>query len=81
MRPRISSTTMCRSRPTPRSLAIAQDRFLEKSFIAELGIATAGFRNVGNEVEASTACRALERGCPAVLKTRGSVTTARASGS
>jgi len=54
--------------PNARSLAIAQDRFLEKSFIAELGIATAGFRHVENEVEASEAFRAL--GGPAVLKTQ-----------
>jgi len=54
--------------PNARSLAIAQDRFLEKSFFAELGIATAGFRHVGNEVEASEAFRAL--GGPAVLKTQ-----------
>ena len=30
--------------PEPRALSIAQDRFLEKSFIAGLGIATATFR-------------------------------------
>jgi len=54
--------------PNARSLVIAQDRFLEKSFLAELGIATAGFRQVVNEVEASEAFRAL--GGPAVLKTQ-----------
>jgi 5-(carboxyamino)imidazole ribonucleotide synthase len=59
--------------PNARSLAIAQDRFLEKSFIAELGIATAGFRHVENEVEASMAYRALGGATPgprAVLKTQ-----------
>jgi 5-(carboxyamino)imidazole ribonucleotide synthase len=59
--------------PNARSLAIAQDRFLEKSFIAELGIATAGFRHVGNEVEAATAYRSLagtHAGPKAVLKTQ-----------
>jgi 5-(carboxyamino)imidazole ribonucleotide synthase len=59
--------------PNARSLAIAQDRFLEKSFIAELGIATAGFRHVVNEVEASMAYRALAgsaAGPRAVLKTQ-----------
>jgi len=59
--------------PNARSLAVAQDRFLEKSFITELGIATAGFRHVGNEVEASTAYRALagtSAGPKAVLKTQ-----------
>ena len=55
------------------SLAVAQDRFLEKSFITELGIATAGFRHVANEVEAATAYRALAgtaAGPKAVLKTQ-----------
>ena len=59
--------------PNARSLAVAQDRFLEKSFITELGIATAGFRHVANEVEASTAYRALagtSAGPKAVLKTQ-----------
>ena len=54
--------------PNARSLAIAQDRFLEKSFVSELGIATARFRHVENEVEASEAFRAL--GSPSVLKTQ-----------
>src|SRR6185503_823783 len=59
--------------PNARSLAIAQDRFLEKSFIAELGIATAGFRHVVNEVEASSGYRTLAgpaAGPRAVLKTQ-----------
>jgi 5-(carboxyamino)imidazole ribonucleotide synthase len=59
--------------PNARSLAVAQDRFLEKSFIAELGISTAGFRHVGNEVEASMGYRALAgtvMGPKAVLKTQ-----------
>lgn len=59
--------------PNARSLAIAQDRFLEKSFISELGIATAGFRHVVNEVEASAAYRSLTgstAGTKVVLKTQ-----------
>jgi 5-(carboxyamino)imidazole ribonucleotide synthase len=59
--------------PNARSLAIAQDRFLEKSFIANLGIATAGFRQVVNEVEAAAAYRSLtgaSAGTKAVLKTQ-----------
>jgi 5-(carboxyamino)imidazole ribonucleotide synthase len=59
--------------PNARSLAIAQDRFLEKSFISDLGIATAGFRQVVNEVEAAAAYRALtgaSAGTKAVLKTQ-----------
>jgi 5-(carboxyamino)imidazole ribonucleotide synthase len=54
--------------PNARALAIAQDRFLEKSFLAGLGIATAGFRNVESEADILLATRAL--GLPAVLKTR-----------
>jgi 5-(carboxyamino)imidazole ribonucleotide synthase len=54
--------------PEPRALSIAQDRFVEKSFIAGLGIATAAFRNVASESDAADAFRAL--GSPAVLKTR-----------
>jgi len=54
--------------PNSRALSIAQDRFVEKSFIAGLGIATASFRNVESETDAAEAFRAL--GGPAVLKTR-----------
>jgi 5-(carboxyamino)imidazole ribonucleotide synthase len=54
--------------PNARALAIAQDRFLEKSFLAGLGIGTAGFRNVESEADAVAAARDL--GLPAVLKTR-----------
>ncbi|NIO42704.1 MAG: ATP-grasp domain-containing protein, partial [Burkholderiales bacterium] len=54
--------------PPPRALEIAQDRFLEKTFVASLGIATADFRDVTNEQTAREAFRAL--GAPAVLKTR-----------
>jgi 5-(carboxyamino)imidazole ribonucleotide synthase len=59
--------------PNARALAVAQDRFLEKSFIAELGIATAGFRHVVSEVEASEGYVALagtSSGPKAVLKTQ-----------
>jgi len=54
--------------PNPRALAVAQDRFLEKSFLAELGIPVAPFRNVASETDAEQGFRAL--GGPAVLKTR-----------
>ncbi len=54
--------------PNARALAIAQDRFLEKRFVAGLGIATAGFRNVESERDSRAAFQAL--GSPAVLKTR-----------
>ena len=54
--------------PSPRSLEIAQDRLLEKTFVADLGIATAPFRDVTSETSAREAFRAL--GAPAILKTR-----------
>ena len=54
--------------PSPRALAIAQDRFLEKSFVAELGLKTTPFRNVITAQDAVLAWRAL--GGPCVLKTR-----------
>lgn len=54
--------------PNAGALAIAQDRFAEKSFLASLGIATAPFRDVANETDARAALRAL--GGPAILKTR-----------
>ncbi len=54
--------------PSPRALQIAQDRFLEKSFVAGLGIATAAFRDVANEEDARAAFRTL--GAAAILKTR-----------
>jgi 5-(carboxyamino)imidazole ribonucleotide synthase len=54
--------------PNARALAVAQDRFLEKSFVAGLGIQTAAFRNVECEGDARAAFRDL--GSPAILKTR-----------
>jgi 5-(carboxyamino)imidazole ribonucleotide synthase len=54
--------------PDPRALAVAQDRFLEKSFLAGLGIPTAPFRNVISQSDAAEGFRTL--GGPAVLKTR-----------
>jgi 5-(carboxyamino)imidazole ribonucleotide synthase len=54
--------------PDPRSLAVAQDRFVEKSFIAGLGIATAPFRDVADAQAARAAF--AELGGPAILKTR-----------
>jgi 5-(carboxyamino)imidazole ribonucleotide synthase len=54
--------------PSPRALEITQDRLLEKTFVANLGIATAPFRDVTSETGAREAFRAL--GAPAILKTR-----------
>jgi 5-(carboxyamino)imidazole ribonucleotide synthase len=54
--------------PGAKALATAQDRLVEKSFVAELGIATAPFRAVD---DAAGLARALaELGAPAILKTR-----------
>jgi 5-(carboxyamino)imidazole ribonucleotide synthase len=54
--------------PNARALMITQDRLLEKTFLAGLGIATAPFAGVSDEAELASA---LERiGRPGVLKTR-----------
>lgn len=55
-------------RPGTRSLAVAQDRLSEKTFLTELGIPTAPFRPVDtlDDLRAAIA----EIGFPAVLKTR-----------
>ena len=54
--------------PNAQALAVSQDRFLEKSFIAGLGIDVAPFATFSDEAEL---VEALERiGQPAVLKTR-----------
>ena len=54
--------------PDPAVLARTQDRLIEKSFIADLGIATAPFAAVGSASELAAAADAI--GLPAVLKTR-----------
>lgn len=54
--------------PSPRALAIAQDRFDEKSFFRSLGVATPPFAAVASEAELKAAI--AEIGAPAILKTR-----------
>jgi len=54
--------------PGPEPLRIAQDRFLEKSFLQQQGLLTAPFHNVTSEAQAREAFPAL--GGRAVLKTR-----------
>ncbi len=54
--------------PNPRALATTQDRLVEKSFVSDLGIATAPFREVSSESDLVRALSSLGR--PAVLKTR-----------
>ncbi len=53
--------------PSPLALATAQDRFLEKSFVAGLGIKTAPFAAVNSASDAAYAFDSL--GGPCVLKT------------
>ncbi len=55
-------------RPGVRSLAVSQDRLVEKRFLEGLGIAVAPFRPVDGPADLATAAAAL--GLPAVLKTR-----------
>jgi len=54
--------------PNAQALAVSQDRFLEKSFIAGLGIAVAPFAAFSDEAELAEALGRIGR--PAVLKTR-----------
>jgi 5-(carboxyamino)imidazole ribonucleotide synthase len=54
--------------PNHDTLATVQDRFVEKNFIVQLGIATAPFAAVGNLDELKAAAEQI--GLPAVLKTR-----------
>ena len=54
--------------PNAKALAVSQDRFLEKSFIAGLDIPTAPFAPVTNEDEFAVALAQIGRPC--VLKTR-----------
>ncbi|MDZ4826205.1 MAG: 5-(carboxyamino)imidazole ribonucleotide synthase [Actinomycetota bacterium] len=54
--------------PNPEILEVAQDRFLEKTRLRELGIETAAFRTVDSRAQLDEAVAAL--GLPAVLKTR-----------
>ena len=55
-------------RPNARALEVAQDRLVEKRFVSGLGIATAPFREVGQEGDLALAL--AELGHPAILKTR-----------
>lgn len=56
------------TRPDARTLAVTQDRFAEKSFVSDLGLAVTGFSRADSVEEA---CEGLARiGAPAVLKTR-----------
>ena len=54
--------------PNPRALAVAQDRFDEKSFFNTLGIATPPFASIASQADLDKAI--AEIGTPAILKTR-----------
>jgi 5-(carboxyamino)imidazole ribonucleotide synthase len=54
--------------PDPNVLAKTQDRFVEKNFIQDLGIATAPFASVDSAAELARAVASIK--LPAVLKTR-----------
>jgi len=54
--------------PTPAALAIAQDRFDEKSYFLSAGIATPPFKAIGSQEDLDAAI--AEIGAPAILKTR-----------
>lgn len=54
--------------PNPHALAVAQDRFDEKSFFASSGIATPPFAAVSSQADLDAALN--EIGAPAILKTR-----------
>lgn len=60
--------TGVRVAPSPNALAIAQDRFDEKSFFVSMGIATPPFAAVSSQDELDAAVARI--GAPAILKTR-----------
>ncbi len=55
-------------RPGPRALALGQDRLSEKTFLREIGVATAPFAAVDDRASLDRALGAI--GLPAILKTR-----------
>lgn len=55
-------------RPSPNALAIAQDRFDEKSFFNAEGITTPPFAAIASQADLDAAIAAI--GAPAILKTR-----------
>lgn len=55
-------------RPNRKALAISQDRLTEKSFLNDIGLATASFANVETEAELPAAVERI--GAPSILKTR-----------
>jgi len=54
--------------PSPRALAVAQDRLAEKSLFRELGIGVPDFADIASRADLDAALARL--GAPAILKTR-----------
>lgn len=54
--------------PSPRALAVAQDRVAEKTLFNRIGIATPAFRDVATRAQLEDALRQI--GAPSILKTR-----------
>jgi 5-(carboxyamino)imidazole ribonucleotide synthase len=54
--------------PSPHALAVAQDRFDEKSFFQSIGITTPAFAAISSQADLDAAI--AEIGAPAILKTR-----------
>lgn len=55
-------------RPNRRALAVSQDRLTEKTFLNQIGLATAPFADVPVEADLAAALKRI--GAPAILKTR-----------
>ncbi|WP_374298707.1 5-(carboxyamino)imidazole ribonucleotide synthase [Paracoccus sp. (in: a-proteobacteria)] len=55
-------------RPNRRALAVSQDRLTEKTFLNDIGLATAPFADVPSESDLDAAIAAIGR--PSILKTR-----------
>ncbi|WP_166416726.1 5-(carboxyamino)imidazole ribonucleotide synthase [Cochlodiniinecator piscidefendens] len=55
-------------RPNRRTLAVSQDRLVEKAFLNELGLKTAPYAAIDDDVDMAEALE--EIGAPAILKTR-----------
>lgn len=55
-------------RPNRRALAVSQDRLTEKTFLNEIGLATAPFADVPNQAALPAAIQKI--GAPSILKTR-----------
>lgn len=59
---------ICPIRPNRKALAVSQDRLTEKTFLNDLGLATAPFADVSTEADLPAAIARI--GTPSILKTR-----------